>query len=165
MSPPIGRDSSPTERPAPGRRNTKRPGFAVAAAVVGLLAAVVVVLVVGASSGPGAHDVTREAARDSDIPHHYEPTYTGPVWFRVIPTAAHVGEDHRVRLRWGPKQNSFTLDRLGSSARTLVLQKTGTDDTTFLVKVDPPARVEFSEGQPDSDAQSVPSGWTQRTSG
>jgi transcriptional regulator with XRE-family HTH domain len=134
------------------------------AAAVALLVALALLVVLRPFSQPGGA-VTREHARASDIEHHFKRSYTGPVWFRVIPTAAHAGQDHRVRLRWGPLENTFTIRRLASRPGTLQLDKTRPDDVTLLVKVDPPAGVDFGEGQPPAGARKIPTRWTHRTSG
>jgi transcriptional regulator with XRE-family HTH domain len=136
-----------------------------AVAAVSLLVALALFLVLRPSSRSGGAAVTREHARQSDIEHHFKRSYTGQVWFRVIPTAAHAGQDHRVRLRWGPHENTVTMRRLAPRSGTLWLDKTGTDDTTFLVRVDPPAGVDFGEGQPPAGAQNIQTRWTKRTSG
>ncbi|HEV7808477.1 MAG TPA: hypothetical protein VGO80_21905 [Solirubrobacteraceae bacterium] len=132
------------------------------AAAVSLLVVLALFLALRPSSQSGGADVTREHARESDIEHHFNRSYTGRVWFRVIPTAAHAGQDHRVRLRWGPNENIFTIRRLTPPSGTLLLDKNRPDDITFLVRVDPPARVDFGEGQPPAGAQNIPTRWTKR---
>lgn len=116
------------------------------------------------SSPRDSSPITRASASRSYIAHHFTPSYTGQVWFRINPARADGSDDRRVRIRWGPSQNSFTLKSAG--ARTLLLRKNKRDDVTFLVKVDPPAPIDFGEGRPPGDeARNVPSGWTKRTSG
>lgn len=132
-----------------------------------LLAALGLFLVLRESSSrPAGAATTHEQARDSDIPHHFTPSYTGDVWICVTPTPGQVGVDHRVRLRWGSNQNSFVVERLGTSGRTFVLQQNDRDDITFLVKVDPPAPVDFGEEpRPTATRYRVPAHWRPRTSG
>jgi transcriptional regulator with XRE-family HTH domain len=145
----------------------RRPWYAQAIAAGLLLAALGLFLVLRESSSrPAGAATAHEQARDSDIPHHFTPSYTGDVWIRITPTPGQVGVDHRVRLRWGSNQNSFVVERLGTSGRTFALQKNDRDDITFLVKVDPPAPVDFGEGTPpDGDTHRVPAHWRPRTSG
>lgn len=148
--------------PDPPRRGPRTGS--VAAAAVALLVTAGLFLLLHPTSQPAGS--TRASPSASDISHQFKPAFTGPVWFRVKPTTGHAGEDHRVRIRWGGKQNTFSLRRLASGGQTLVLQKTGIDPTPILIKVDPPAGVEFGEGDPlDGDAQDVPSSWTKRTPG
>jgi transcriptional regulator with XRE-family HTH domain len=156
-----GDPQPPSSEPA---RMGRRTANVAGAAVVVLAAAAAFFLIRPHAEQAG---VMRASPSGADISHHFKPAFTGPVWFRVRPTAARLGEDHRVRIRWGAKQNTFTVPRLASGGQTLVLQKSGTDDTPFLVKIDPPASVEFGEGDPpDGHARDVPSSsWTNRTSG
>lgn len=163
MHPPEGDDDELHDRPHLARPTRRRLPHAPALAAV-LLAALGLFLVLHESPSPPVA-ITHEQARRSDIPHHFTPSYIGDVWIHLAPTRAQVGANHRVRLRWGPNQNSFLVKRLGARGRSFVLQKNDRDDITFLVKVDPPARVDFGQGAPPDDAQRVPANWRRRTSG
>jgi transcriptional regulator with XRE-family HTH domain len=88
-----------------------------AAAAVSLLVVLALFAVLRASSHSGGRAVTSEHARKSDIAHHFTPSYTGQVWFRVIPTAAHAGHDHRVRLRVGPARKHLHDQALVATLR------------------------------------------------
>ena len=134
---------------------------AVAAALLLGTAALVLLL----RNDSGSDGITRVGPQRADITHDFKPTFQGQVWFRVKPAAGNAGKDHRVRIRWGPKQNTFRIQRLSSAGQALFLRK-GDDDTTFVLKVEPPAAVEFGEGDPPGEGErQVPSNWTKRTSG
>jgi transcriptional regulator with XRE-family HTH domain len=161
-------DDELDDAPQPTRARTRRrPWYAPAIAAGLFLAALGLFLVRHEwSSPPAGTAIVHKQARDSDIPHHFTPSYIGDVWIRVTPTRGEVGEDHHVRLRWGPIQNGFVVKRLGAEGRTFVLQKNDREDITFLVKVDPPAAVHFGEGAPpDGDTHRTPARWRSRTSG
>jgi hypothetical protein len=70
-----------------------------------------------------------------------------------------------VRVRWGSKENTFTLRRLGAEPPALLLEKNDRGDFTFLVKVSPPAAVDFGEGRLDGAARPIPASWGKRTAG
>jgi hypothetical protein len=115
---------------------------------------------------PAGRDGAAGAHSGSEVSHHFTRSYTGVVWLRITPAGSDAATDLRVRLRWGRFENSFAVKQLASGSRTFTLQKNDRDDVTFLVRVEPRARVDFGEGKPpDRGAQEVPSGWRKRTSG
>ena len=159
-------DAAPPQDDSTPSRRVPRAWLACAAVALALVG-LGLFLRLRPSSTPQTAAVVHSSPASGDIQHHFTPSYKGQVWFRIAPTRVHRGEDHVVRIRWGNKQNTFTVDRLGSQPRTFVLQKMGVDDTTFLVRIAPPASVDFGEGAADDGhVEEVPSSsWTKRTSG
>lgn len=93
--------------------------------------------------------------------HLWPATYGGPVWIWVRPAPRTAGEDHDIRLRWGPWHRRVTA-RLPEAGLTLVTGK-GSEDVAVpcQVEVIPPARVSFGVGDvTDRPALDTAIGWT-----
>jgi hypothetical protein len=111
-----------------------------------------------------AKQFDRAPAAEWDCQHPGD--YIGIIWTRVTPAPPHLGEPHKVTLRWGPYWLTLTLtSEQTRGSISLIHHKTKQDNIPLLVSVEPPAIVTCGQGPaPDSSTKNIDEGW-QRTAG
>ena len=126
-------------------------------------AAIALCLAVGGVLLPGAGDdpqLEPPEGRPSEVAYHrFTKRYVGDIWIRITPARKHVGESHRVTLRWGPLLQEVHLNNL-DRPRTLFTGKNRPDRVTLRVDVQPAAAIAFGEGNVPPGALNIKPGWT-----